>query len=59
LDTPSLVMSRLVDIHRLKERLECHQTTLSWEGSANQLELKLNVIGEAGECISPLSSDGL
>jgi hypothetical protein len=44
-------MSRLIDIHRLKERLECHQTTLSWESSANELERKLDAIGEAGECI--------
>ena len=48
LDLPSQVMRRLIEIPRLKERLECHQTILSWEDAANQLEVKLNVIGEAG-----------
>jgi hypothetical protein len=41
-------MSRLVDIPRLKQRLRTHLTTLSWEESANHLENKLNVFGEAG-----------
>lgn len=61
LDLPSRVMSRLIDIPRLKERLESHQTILSWEDAANQLEVKLNVIGEAGTMtfvfFHPCSSD--
>jgi hypothetical protein len=41
------VMSRLVDIPRLEQRLKTHITTLTWEESSLRLESKLDSLGEA------------
>lgn len=42
------VMSRLVDIPRLEQRLKTHITTLTWQELSLQLENKLDALGDAG-----------
>lgn len=45
-------MSRLVDIPRLEQRLKTHITTLTWEDLSNQLESKLDSLGDAGHSLT-------